>query len=380
VSFDQPMPAPDVRGRDHAGNPGGMSGDALAAELPAPVAAFARDAAWDLLAIEPDGTTGWRLSRPGAPPVRLLVAPGRPAPAAPTDTGGAVRPGPSGAAASEPAAAGSRLAAEAARLGWLADGDVGAAGGRAGPRPGRPGPDEVVGGPSGPAASWSEPAAHRAGGGAPAATAERPGPGPGAPGAPVVLAVADDPASREHYLVTSLPAGSPALSPEHRGDADRFVVTLAEGLRRWHERPVAPGPFRVDLDERIAHAADRVAAGVVDRRRFASFHARYSAAELLGHLRTMRAALPERAEVAPSVLVHGRPTLAHTYLDGDAVSGYVGLDRAGVGDRYLDLAVMARELADHVSPHALGPFFVAYGLPAPDVHRLDVWLLLLDLL
>jgi kanamycin kinase len=72
--------------------------------------------------------------------------------------------------------------------------------------------------------------------------------------------------------------------------------------------------------------------------------------------------------------------LDNTRVDAGRVVGYTGAGGAGVADRYLDLAVVARELADRVSPHALGPFFAAYGIDTPSMRKIDFYLLLDELL
>jgi aminoglycoside phosphotransferase len=127
----------------------------------------------------------------------------------------------------------------------------------------------------------------------------------------------------------------------------------------------------VTIDDRLASAAQRIEEGLVDPREFEPIHARYRPEQLYEHLLTMRPPGPEDA-----VVVHGDPSLDNTLLAAGRVTGYVDLGRAGVSDRYLDLAIVARELATRVSPHALGPFFDAYGVDAPDVRKVDFYLLL----
>jgi aminoglycoside phosphotransferase len=134
---------------------------------------------------------------------------------------------------------------------------------------------------------------------------------------------------------------------------------------------VGTAELRSSIDDRLALAARRLGAGLVDPREFEPIHSRYEPETLYEHLLTMRPPGPE-----DPVVVHGDPSLDNTILAGDRVSGYVDLGRAGVSDRYLDLAIVSRELATRVSPHALGPFFAAYGLDAPDVRKVDFYLLL----
>jgi aminoglycoside phosphotransferase len=93
------------------------------------------------------------------------------------------------------------------------------------------------------------------------------------------------------------------------------------------------------------------------------------------------AARPANADdPADLVVVQGRPTLANTLVEHGRVTGYDDWSGLGVGDRYLDLAVVTRDLATNVSPHALGPFIASYGLDAPDLLKLDFFVLLVELL
>jgi aminoglycoside phosphotransferase len=189
---------------------------------------------------------------------------------------------------------------------------------------------------------------------------------------PAVLASVTDAASGEHYLATAEVAGEPADRSGARGDGEALVALLARGLRALHDRPVTVAdPLAVSVDDHLARAGDRVRQGLVDRSAFEPIHARYTPEQLYEHLLALRPPVPE-----DRVLVHGDPTLDNTIVAGDRVAGYVDVGRAGVADRYLDLAIVARDLANRVSPHALGPFFAEYGIEAPDVGKVDFYLLL----
>lgn len=295
-------------------NPGGVSIDRLVAELPPAIAAVGAGTRWQAIGVAATGTTVWRLERVGEPAMFLKVAP---------EVGG-------GAAL---------LRAEADRLAWLSRLLADAA----------PHSGVDPGGSRG-----------RFGGGPVAGIS-----------VPSVVASATDPASGEHYLATTELVGSPAARSEILTDAEALIDALASGLRALHDLPRAPCPFVVSVDGLLREAAERVRLGLVDRRQFEPIHARYSPEQLYRHLLAMRPEVPE-----DPVVVHGDPTLDNTLIAGGRVAGYVDLGRAGVSDRYLDLAIVARELATRVSPHALGPFFTAYGVAGPDVRKVDFYLLL----
>lgn len=181
------------------------------------------------------------------------------------------------------------------------------------------------------------------------------------------------------FLLTSAVAGSPATDPDHHQDPEALVRALAAGLRRVHDLPIDGAADLVGLEPRLRRARARVERGLVDRADFEPAYARFTPERLLELLEDARPAGEEDL-----VVVHGDPTFSNLLLGpgaGDqlgrlAVIGYVDLDRAGVADRYLDLAIAARSLARNLSPEALGPFFHAYGIEAPDLLKVDFYVLL----
>lgn len=181
------------------------------------------------------------------------------------------------------------------------------------------------------------------------------------------------------FLLTAPAPGSPATHPDHHQDPDALVRALAAGLRRVHELSVDDITDQPGLDPRLQRARTRVERELVDRADFEPAYARYTPERLLELLEDARPTGDEDL-----VVVHGDPTFANLLLGPGtaaeqgrlAVTGYVDLARAGVADRYLDLAIAARSLARNLSPDALGPFFHAYGIEAPDLRKVDFYVLL----
>jgi kanamycin kinase len=65
-------------------------------------------------------------------------------------------------------------------------------------------------------------------------------------------------------------------------------------------------------------------------------------------------------------------------LTGDAVTGFVDLDRLAVADPWSDLAIGAGSVIRHLGPGYDEAFFFAYGVD-PDPDRLAWYRLLYDL-
>ena len=108
-------------------------------------------------------------------------------------------------------------------------------------------------------------------------------------------------------------------------------------------------------------------------------YARSSPERLLDHL---VATVPPEPAAEDLVVTHGDPTQPNLLVDlghagGPAVVAMVDLGRLGVGDRYRDLAITVRSLLMNLGPEVVPPFLDAYGLPHPDLARLE-WYALVD--
>jgi aminoglycoside 3'-phosphotransferase-2 len=63
-------------------------------------------------------------------------------------------------------------------------------------------------------------------------------------------------------------------------------------------------------------------------------------------------------------------------FQGLQVTGFVDCGRAGIADRYQDLALASRSIESNLGSRWSEAFFVNYGLPDPDGSKLDFYRLL----
>jgi aminoglycoside 3'-phosphotransferase II len=192
---------------------------------------------------------------------------------------------------------------------------------------------------------------------------------------PEVLAVDLD--GDRAWVVTRAIEGIPAHDPRWRGHVlEAMVEGVGAGLRRLHDADPSSCPFALPTADLLASAERRVAAGGVDPEAMRSdTYRRMTAEGLLDHLRATR---PEEP-AADRVIAHGDAVLPNVILrppDGAPV-GVVDLGRLAVSDRYRDLGVLARSLAQNLGPELGWRLFDAYGLPHPDPLRLE-WYALAD--
>lgn len=172
------------------------------------------------------------------------------------------------------------------------------------------------------------------------------------------------------WLLLSATAGVMAQDANALCDTRTLVRALGEGLRRIHSVPIAGCPFDMRLDVRLARAAWNIEAGLVDEPDVRASHG-VSPLDLLHRLEAIRP--PEPPD--DLVFVHGDYCLPNILITSDdasapCVSGLLDWGRAGISDRYQDLAIGMRSLRHNLGPGWEFTFFAAYGLADPDHVRM----------
>jgi aminoglycoside phosphotransferase len=168
-----------------------------------------------------------------------------------------------------------------------------------------------------------------------------------------------------------------ASQAQDRDDMAALVRALGEGLRRVHALDIAGCPFDLGRDARLSRAEWNIAAGLVDVADVRASHG-LEPEELLRALDATRPMEPS----SDLVFTHGDYCLPNLLITMDEraaplVTSYIDWGRAGISDRYNDLAIGARSLRYNLGTGWESLFFIAYGLSEPDQERL-AWYEALD--
>ncbi|GEO82425.1 APH(3')-I family aminoglycoside O-phosphotransferase [Pararhodospirillum oryzae] len=171
-------------------------------------------------------------------------------------------------------------------------------------------------------------------------------------------------------LMTAIP-GLTAWQALEAFPAERpaIVDALADFLRRFHAIPVSDCPFTSNHACRLAQARRRLDAGLVDVEDFDEERQGWNAEQVWD---AMTALLP----LAPdSVVTHGDFSLDNLLWHNGTITGCIDVGRAGVADRYQDLAILWNCLCDFEA--ALQKrLFHRYATAAPDWRKLNFHLML----
>lgn len=174
----------------------------------------------------------------------------------------------------------------------------------------------------------------------------------------------------QNFLLTSEVWGVDAAQCSLLTNPERLVGLLAEGLRRIHSVPADDCPFNQRLAVKIEAGRVRTENGLVDETDFDAERLGCTARDLYSELLRAR---PAQEDV---VFTHGDYCFPNVIIAHAVVSGFVDWGRAGIADRYQDLALCARSIADNLGPEWVPAFFGHYGLAIIDNPKLNFYQLL----
>jgi len=178
----------------------------------------------------------------------------------------------------------------------------------------------------------------------------------------------------EYLLLTAVPGTDASVSrPPEKHAA--IVAALAAGLRALHATNISACPFDQSRRVRVAAAESHVRAGLVREDDFDAARQGRTAVDLFSELVARSPASEDR------VFTHGDYCLPNVLLIEDGaggfkVSGFVDCANAGIADRYQDLALCVRSVADNLGEEWVQPLLARYGLDRVDEDKLAYYQLL----
>ncbi|RKT82949.1 kanamycin kinase [Saccharopolyspora antimicrobica] len=177
------------------------------------------------------------------------------------------------------------------------------------------------------------------------------------------------------WLVTTMVPGRPVAGGWAPHELPRVLESVADLARALHELPAGECPFDRGLESSLAGARTAVERGTVDLDDLDPEHDGWSGDRLLAKLD----ATPPPPEV-DVVVCHGDLCLDNVLVDpeGKSVTGVIDVGRLGVADRWLDLAIVLRDLGEETREWGYDPdcaevFLRRYGLAEIDERRFSFY-------
>lgn len=180
--------------------------------------------------------------------------------------------------------------------------------------------------------------------------------------------------SGEAWLLMSAMPGRTAYQMMEAEPATCFAVVdaLAAFLRRLHAIPANICPFNSDHGYRLDLARERIDAGLIDVDDFDAERQGWTAEQVWEAMQTLLPFAPD------PVVTHGDFSLDNLFIDASKVTGCIDVGRAGIADRYQDLAVAWNCLGEF-DPSLQARFMRQYGITDIDHRKLQFHLMLDEL-
>jgi aminoglycoside phosphotransferase len=141
----------------------------------------------------------------------------------------------------------------------------------------------------------------------------------------------------DHLLLSEVP-GISASDDSCKKDPRRVIDQLCAGLDLIHNVSIGNCPFDQSAGSQLEQARQRAAKGLVDESDFDESRLGKTASEVYAEL---VGCVPAGEEL---VFTHGDYCLPNVILNNLKLSGFIDLGRAGVADRYQDIALLARSV------------------------------------
>ena len=182
-------------------------------------------------------------------------------------------------------------------------------------------------------------------------------------------------AGNYEYFITSEIKGIDCceLAEAKNADPVKIATILASGLQMVHCVPIKNCPFDQTIAAKLRDARKNIEADRVDETDFDEPRQEMTQHEIFAELRE---SIPAEDNL---VLNHGDYCLPNVVVAGNEISGFIDLGRAGISDKWNDLAVASRSIAYNLGSEYEKVFFDAYVTGEIDYRKIEYYRMLDEL-
>ncbi|MBN1971496.1 MAG: aminoglycoside 3'-phosphotransferase [Candidatus Delongbacteria bacterium] len=177
----------------------------------------------------------------------------------------------------------------------------------------------------------------------------------------------------EHYeflLMTEI-KGFPSFS-EELSDKSKTMTDLAKGLKLIHSLDISDCPFNEKIIKKCSVIEKQIEAGNIDIDDFDDENKGKKLEELFDRIKELRENMQEDL-----VFTHGDYCMPNILLTSNGLSGFIDLGRAGISDRYQDIALAIRSIKyNGFSQDHIDLFLSEYGITELDNRKVELYKLI----
>ncbi|WP_196161291.1 APH(3') family aminoglycoside O-phosphotransferase [Reinekea sp. G2M2-21] len=185
---------------------------------------------------------------------------------------------------------------------------------------------------------------------------------------PNVIWVGQD--TQTEYLLLSAIEGENGVDAMATTNKAELTRLLSEGLRAIHATGIEDCPVDQSVELKLRAAEQNMQLGLVDEADFDASRQGWPAEKVYEQMCRL---LPFESDL---VFGHGDYCLPNIILKNQSIAGFIDFDRGGISDRYNDLAIASRSIADNLGSECEALFFDVYGLRDPDWQKIKFFRML----
>jgi kanamycin kinase/aminoglycoside 3'-phosphotransferase-3 len=178
--------------------------------------------------------------------------------------------------------------------------------------------------------------------------------------------------NEDDYLLMTKAPGITACSQQYLSRPELLVKLLAEGIKMLQSLDYLTCPFDNSLKFKLALAKERIDNGYVDTNDWEDNNEFQSPIELYDYLIANQ---PEEE----LTFAHGDYCLPNIFFDNDQVSCFIDLGRAGIADKWQDIALCVRSLEHNLDNSKYTDLLFEYLGIQPDAEKIRYYILLDEL-
>lgn len=174
------------------------------------------------------------------------------------------------------------------------------------------------------------------------------------------------------YLLMTKVNGKMACSKEMLNNPQTLVRALAQGINQLQKINIVDCPFNCQLDYKLDIARQKISDNQVDIKDWEESTLFNSPIDLYDFL-------VENKPKEELVFTHGDYCLPNVFIDGNVVTGFIDLGRAGIADKWQDIALCMRSLEYNLKSREYTKLFFEYLNLEPDYEKIKYYMLLDEL-
>lgn len=174
------------------------------------------------------------------------------------------------------------------------------------------------------------------------------------------------------YLLMTKAFGEMACSEKYLNNPEKLVSMLAEGIKMLQKIDISDCPFECSLKNKLHIAKKRIDNNEIDMSDWEENTLYSSPKELYDYL----VANQPKEEL---VFSHGDYCLPNVFFDNDNVTGFIDLGRAGIADKWQDIALCFRSLEHNLKSDEYTSLLFECLNIEPDYEKINYYILLDEL-